>query len=123
MQKHQQQQSSQHRPVRGVMTAAGFAAQQNAALKRPAPGRQRSRRPPSKQPRLEAALVVPKAVIGGVRCRVCAQLSPLTEAIKGKSEIVEALKFVLHLHLDDDEDPSYPDAICKRCVSHLVPTP
>jgi hypothetical protein len=33
---------------------------------------------------------------------------------------VEALKFVLNLNLEDDDDPAYPDAICKRCVNNLV---
>ena len=118
MQKHQlQQQQAQmmHRPMRGMITSAGFSA-----MKRPMAG---SPGLPSKHPRLmprPGASDSDAGARGGARCRICAQMSPFTQLIKEDPDIVETLKLLLGLDLEDDEDPSYPDAICKRCIGQLA---
>lgn len=120
MQKQQLQAQLMQRPMRGMMTSAGFSA-----MKRPM--MMASQGQLSKHPRLLAQLsggnpdLMARAAAGGARCRICAQMSPFTQLIKENSDVVEALKMVLGLNLDnDDEDPSYPDVICKRCVTHLA---
>jgi len=110
----QQQQQMMHRPMRGMMTSAGFAPQRQA-MKRSLGGSENSA---NKHPKL---MMRPgSASSGGAMCRICAQSAGFTQLIKENDEIVEALKFVLNLDLDDDEDPAYPDVICKRCVSQLA---
>ena len=119
LQMQQQQQQMMHRPMRGMITSAGFAPQRNQAMKRPMAN---SDNGANKHPKLmlrPGSGSGPRPSSGGAMCRICAQASGLTQLIKENDEIVEALKFVLNLDLDDDEDPAYPDVICKRCVSQL----
>lgn len=105
-----------HRPMRGLITSAGFSA-----MKRPMAG---SPGLPSKHPRLMPGAsdsdLGARGSSGGARCRICAQMSPFTQLIKEDPDIVETLKLLLGLDLEDDEDPSYPDAICKRCIGMLA---
>jgi hypothetical protein len=51
-------------------------------------------------------------------CRLCAQASSFSYPIKEKPETVEAVPFVLNFQLD--EDPTYPDTVCRGCCTVLA---
>ena len=123
-QQRQQQQQQHHinRPMRGMATPGGFAVQRNLVMKRPLV--QSSAPVPHKQPRLSMRptgppnVVAPRPTSAASLCRLCAQASSFTYPIKEKPETVEAVQFVLNLQLDDD--PAYPDTVCRRCCTVLA---
>jgi hypothetical protein len=121
-QRHHQQQHNMNRPMRGMATPGGFAVQRNIVMKRPMV--QSSAPIPYKQPRMAMRptgppnVVAPRPTSAASLCRLCAQASSFTYPIKEKPETVEAVQFVLNFQLD--EDPAYPDTVCRRCCTVLA---